>query len=216
MCTTKYNIVTVIVFLTITGCGGLKVGLDDETLDAVECATGQNNCDDATQNASSDSSDDEIEHTANYEGSNSDDETTGGGIEVIEPDGYNESEDRFFMGTFSEGSNSAIYSYSSQNCANQYNFPNVIRGYSHNMRTRFWVPLLHQLKLVYRKPYVTRHTFASIMLSEGQPSAWVAHTMGDNLQTVLRHYAQYIPTAYKSEFMKPIQYGELFGVAHVA
>jgi hypothetical protein len=139
--TTKYNKLLAVIFYggiaLLTSCGGLKVGLDDESLDAVECATGQRDCDDTTQNASSDSSDDSEEadtpeHTANYEGSNSDDETTGGGIEVIEPDGYNESEDRYFMGTYSEGSNSAVYSYSSQNCANQYNFPTVIRGYSHN------------------------------------------------------------------------------------
>jgi hypothetical protein len=135
MFTTKYNRLLAVIFcggiVLLTSCGGLEVGLDDETLDAVECATGQSDCD-TTQNASSDSTDDEIEHTANYEGSNEDDDNTGGGIEVIEPDGYNETEDRYFMGTYSEGSNSSLYSYSSQNCANEYNFPTVIRGYSHN------------------------------------------------------------------------------------
>lgn len=140
---TKYNgFLTVIFyggFVFLTSCGGLKVGLDDETLDVVECATGQSDCDDATQNASSDSSSDDedsdtTEHTANYEGSNDDDETTGGGVTALEPDGYDFYAERYFMGTYQLGTRTDgnYNGYLSPRCSNDYNFPMVIRGYSHN------------------------------------------------------------------------------------
>ncbi len=82
----------------------------------------------------------------------------------------------------------------------------IFPGYhEQNLRNRVWMPILRKMKIAHRKPYVTRHTFASIMLSEGQPAAWVANMMGDNLQTVLRCYAQWIPTEYKKDLMRPIR-----------
>jgi len=80
-------------------------------------------------------------------------------------------------------------------------FPGYDKG---NVRARVWIPTLRKMRVAYRKPYSTRHTFASMMLSEGQPPAWVAQMMGDRLETVLRHYHQWIPTEYKTELMRPI------------
>jgi len=73
-----------------------------------------------------------------------------------------------------------------------------------NLRKRVWMKVLREIGSSYRKPYVTRHTFAALMLSEGQPPAWVANVMGDTLETVLREYHRYIPTDYKETLMKPI------------
>lgn len=44
----------------------------------------------------------------------------------------------------------------------------------------------------YRRPYYARHTFASRALSAGCKPSWVAAQMGDRLETVLRHYGQWI------------------------
>ncbi len=82
----------------------------------------------------------------------------------------------------------------------------IFPGYhEQNLRSRVWIPILRKMQVAHRKPYVTRHTFASLMLSEGQPPAWVANMMGDNLETVLRSYAQWIPTDYKTDLMRPIR-----------
>jgi len=85
----------------------------------------------------------------------------------------------------------------------------IFPGYeSHNLRNRVWIPTLRKMNVGYRKPYVTRHTFASMMLSEGQSPMWVANMMGDNLETVLRNYVQWVPTDYKMDLMRPIETGQ--------
>lgn len=44
----------------------------------------------------------------------------------------------------------------------------------------------------YRRPYNCRHTFATTAIMAGVNPAWVAKQMGDRLETVMRHYAQWI------------------------
>lgn len=44
----------------------------------------------------------------------------------------------------------------------------------------------------YRRPYTLRHTYASRALSRGVEVAWLAEQMGDNVLTVMKHYARWI------------------------
>lgn len=60
-----------------------------------------------------------------------------------------------------------------------------------NIRNRVWAKTLRKIGLAYRDLYHTRHTFASMMMARGEDPLWVARMMGDNVQTVWRHYAIY-------------------------
>ena len=51
-----------------------------------------------------------------------------------------------------------------------------------------------KLKIRYRTPHQLRHTFASALLSAGEPFMWAAAQMGDKPQSVLDTYAHWIPT----------------------
>ena len=42
---------------------------------------------------------------------------------------------------------------------------------------------------------MTRHPFASLMISSGEDINWAARMMGDRVETVLRHYNRYLPDA---------------------
>ncbi|GAA8107282.1 site-specific integrase [Helicobacter pylori] len=54
--------------------------------------------------------------------------------------------------------------------------------------------LLKSLNLKDRKLYTTRHTFASLMLSQGEEAMWVSKTLGHkDLNTTYRTYSHYIP-----------------------
>jgi integrase len=48
----------------------------------------------------------------------------------------------------------------------------------HIIRKRVWMPALKAAKINYRNPYQTRHTFASMLLSQGKNPMWVAQQMG--------------------------------------
>ncbi|MBV8271914.1 MAG: tyrosine-type recombinase/integrase [Cupriavidus sp.] len=59
-----------------------------------------------------------------------------------------------------------------------------------------WTRALRQAKVRYRKPYQTRHTYASMMLSAGEHPMWVARQMGhSNQNTTVRVYARWMPSA---------------------
>ncbi|GAA9264997.1 hypothetical protein HpHA225_08930 [Helicobacter pylori] len=54
--------------------------------------------------------------------------------------------------------------------------------------------LLKALNIKYRKLYTTRHTFASLMLSQGEEAMWVSKTLGHkDLNTTYSTYSHYIP-----------------------
>ncbi|EJB49469.1 tyrosine-type recombinase/integrase [Helicobacter pylori] len=54
--------------------------------------------------------------------------------------------------------------------------------------------LLKALNLKERKLYTTRHTFASLMLSQGEEPMWVSKTLGHkDLNTTYKTYSHYIP-----------------------
>ncbi|GAA8772539.1 site-specific integrase [Helicobacter pylori] len=67
--------------------------------------------------------------------------------------------------------------------------------------------LLKALNLKEKKLYITRHTFASLMISMGEDPLWVSKNMGHNdLTTTYSNYARYIPQAKKERaaFLKEL------------
>ncbi|MFP6255482.1 site-specific integrase [Helicobacter pylori] len=72
---------------------------------------------------------------------------------------------------------------------------------------RAFKKLLKALNLKDRKLYTTRHTFASLMLSQGEEAMWVSQTLGHkDLNTTYRTYSHYIPQQEKerAKFLKGI------------
>ncbi|GAA7771816.1 hypothetical protein JP0171_15080 [Helicobacter pylori] len=62
------------------------------------------------------------------------------------------------------------------------------------MFQRAFRSLLRALNLKDRKLYTTRHTFASLMLSQGEEAMWVSQTLGHkDLNTTYSTYSHYIP-----------------------
>ncbi|WRA93840.1 site-specific integrase [Helicobacter pylori] len=72
---------------------------------------------------------------------------------------------------------------------------------------RSFKKLLKALNLKDRKLYTTRHTFASLMLSQGEEAMWVSKTLGHkDLNTTYKTYSHYIPKQEKERaaFLKGI------------
>ncbi len=72
---------------------------------------------------------------------------------------------------------------------------------------RHFKALLKDLNLKDRKLYTTRHTFASLMLSQGEEPMWVSRTLGHkDLNTTYSTYSHYIPKQDKerAKFIKGI------------
>ncbi len=75
------------------------------------------------------------------------------------------------------------------------------------MFQRAFRALLKALNLKDRKLYTTRHTFASLMLSQGEEAMWVSKTLGHkDLNTTYKTYSHYIPKQDKerAKFLKGI------------
>ncbi len=73
------------------------------------------------------------------------------------------------------------------------------------MFQRAFRSLLRALNLKERKLYTTRHTFASLMLSQGEEAMWVSKTLGHkDLNTTYKTYSHYIPKQDKerAKFLK--------------
>lgn len=61
------------------------------------------------------------------------------------------------------------------------------------LRKTVWMPALKRAKVKYRRPYQTRHTYASMMLTAGESIAWLAEQMGHADWSSLRKtYAKFI------------------------
>lgn len=60
-------------------------------------------------------------------------------------------------------------------------------------RRSYWEPTLKALGIRYRRPYNTRHTYATVMLMAGARPLWVAEQMGHSLEVLLDRYAKWIP-----------------------
>ncbi|GAA8823269.1 site-specific integrase [Helicobacter pylori] len=75
------------------------------------------------------------------------------------------------------------------------------------MFQRAFRALLRALNLKDRKLYTTRHTFASLMLSQGEEAMWVSKTLGHkDLNTTYKTYSHYIPKQdrERAKFLKGI------------
>lgn len=64
------------------------------------------------------------------------------------------------------------------------------------IRKTLWTHALKRAGVRYRYPYQTRHTYASMMLSAGEPPRWVADQMGhSDLSMIFRRYGKWMPDA---------------------
>lgn len=64
------------------------------------------------------------------------------------------------------------------------------------IRRTMWTPALKKAKVRYRRPYQTRHTYASMMLSAGEHPMWVAQQMGHaDWSMIARTYGKWMPDA---------------------
>lgn len=64
------------------------------------------------------------------------------------------------------------------------------------IRKTLWMPALSRAKVRYRRPYQTRHTYASMMLSAGEHPMWVAQQMGHSDWGMIRRiYGKWMPDA---------------------
>lgn len=64
------------------------------------------------------------------------------------------------------------------------------------IRNGVWRPALRKAKVRYRRPYQTRHTYASMMLTAGESIAWLAKQLGhSSIITTMNVYAKYVKDA---------------------
>ena len=89
-----------------------------------------------------------------------------------------------------------------------FNNPNTNKPWETDAQIRrtLWIPALAKAGVKYRTPYQTRHTYASTLLSVGEPPMWVANQMGHKDWAMIRRvYGRWIPevdTAAGSKIMK--------------
>ena len=64
---------------------------------------------------------------------------------------------------------------------------------SQQLRRTAWMHLLKRAGVRYRNPYQTRHTYASMMISQGENIMWVSQQMGHaSMEVTLKRYARWI------------------------
>lgn len=77
-------------------------------------------------------------------------------------------------------------------------FPNpfTMRRWANDAKiTRRWTKALAKARVTYRRPYQTRHTYASMMLSAGENIMYVAQQMGHaDWSMLVKVYADWIPS----------------------
>jgi integrase len=65
--------------------------------------------------------------------------------------------------------------------------------FSSALYTTFWKPLLKRCGMAHKVMYNTRHTFASLMLLNGEDVLWVSKMLGhSNVSTTMRYYIKFI------------------------
>ncbi|OHV12968.1 site-specific integrase [Kushneria phosphatilytica] len=78
-----------------------------------------------------------------------------------------------------------------------------------DIREKIWRPALLRAGVRYRRLYQARHTFGSMMLSAGEPLAWVSRQMGHrDVVFTARTYARWIPNDSPELGMRAV---EMFG-----
>lgn len=69
-----------------------------------------------------------------------------------------------------------------------------------------WSPALKLAKVRYRRPYQTRHTYASMMLTAGESPIWLASQMGHaDTSMIFRNYGRWIPDAVPDAGNKAVE-----------
>ncbi|TRO20925.1 site-specific integrase [Ectopseudomonas mendocina] len=89
-------------------------------------------------------------------------------------------------------------------------FTNPVSGapwdHSEQIRKLLWAPVMKKSGVRYRRPYQTRHTYASMMLSAGEHPMWVAKQMGHKDWTMIaRVYGRWMPSADLEAGQKAVQ-----------
>jgi integrase len=71
---------------------------------------------------------------------------------------------------------------------------------------KLWTLVLKRAGVRYRRPYQTRHTFASRMLSAGEPLAWISRHLGHSTVTMTEQvYAKYITGTHQDAGNKAVE-----------
>ncbi len=89
------------------------------------------------------------------------------------------------------------------------------------IRKTMWVPAMKKAGVRYRRPYQTRHTYASMMLSAGEHPMWVAKQMGHTDWTMIaRVYGRWMPSAdanagSKAEVLWPMKQADDQGLTTI-
>lgn len=78
-------------------------------------------------------------------------------------------------------------------------------AYEQNARKRYWMPALTALGIRYRRPYTTRHTYATVGLMAGVNPAYMAKQLGHGLDVFFKDYADWINTKQDDMEMEKIE-----------
>ncbi len=74
------------------------------------------------------------------------------------------------------------------------------------IRKTLWTHALKKAGVRYRRPYQTRHTYASMMLSSEEPLAWVSRQLGhSNVLMTAKAYATWIPDSQPEAGNKAVE-----------
>lgn len=69
-----------------------------------------------------------------------------------------------------------------------------------NVTNRVWYPLLRYLNLELRRPYMTRHTAATLWLASGENPEWIARQMGHaTTEMLFRVYSRFVPNLTRND-----------------
>ncbi|STX50136.1 putative lambdoid prophage Rac integrase [Legionella busanensis] len=76
---------------------------------------------------------------------------------------------------------------------------------SQQVRRTAWTHILKRANVRYRNPYQTRHTYASMMLSQGENIMWVSKQLGHvDVEMVIKTYGRWIPDTKTYSGYKPV------------
>lgn len=85
-------------------------------------------------------------------------------------------------------------------------------AYEQNARKRYWEPTLKALGIRYRRPYNTRHTYATVGLMAGANPAYMAGQLGHGTEVFFKDYASWISSKQDISEMEKIE-SKLGGVS---
>lgn len=84
-------------------------------------------------------------------------------------------------------------------------YTNAPWGGDQQIRQGIWIPALRRAGVRYRRPYQTRHTYASRMLTAGESPMWVAQQLGHADWGMIRSvYGKFIPDMQPDAGMKAV------------